>query len=121
MAYAPADHFTLGPEIDLGVEEDLFLVSPTLVLKNTFRPPLEALRGWLAHIEGGAGFAYMDRDGGGDDDDTAFILTAGAGLEFRLEEDVTLVTGLKGTWAPGGILDEHTWLTWEVLGLKFYF
>jgi len=123
LQYAPTDHFALAPEVHLGVEDDLFLVAPTLSLKNTFHPPLEVLRGWLAHVEGGAGFAYLDRDGagGGDDDDTAFLLTAGAGLEWPLEEDVTLVSNFRGWWAPGGILGEHTWFTWEVLGLKFYF
>ena len=124
MHYAPWDHFTLGPEVLLGLDEDRFLLAPVITLKNTFKPPLAALTGCLAHLEGGLGFVYMDRDRAGgtpSDDDTAFLVSIGGGLEYPLQEDVTLVSTLKLQHAPGGVLDQHTWVSWEMLGLKFYF
>jgi hypothetical protein len=80
-------NFSVGPLLQFGFTSDLFQVGPTVQLKYTF----DIDRYWKANLQGGLGFMYAELERrGSDPDDTSFLLPVGAGLEYRLNDSVSI-------------------------------
>ena len=76
----------------------------------------------------GIGFSWWDADvyKGVDDDDTQFLLSPGFGVDFRINETVSVGSQMLFNVIPGAIhddkpIDDTFYYSWEVIGLRFRF
>jgi Outer membrane protein beta-barrel domain len=85
--YFLSHNLSLGPLVQIGLTDDLFLFGPSVQLKYThdFNERLSA------NLQGGLGFIYAELDRGGPDrDDATFLIPVGPGVEYKLTDDVSL-------------------------------
>ena len=80
-------HFSVGPLIQLAFSGDLTQFGLSLQGKYTF--DLVGNPGLKPHFQGGLGFINSDLDGVGGSSDTSFLVPIGAGLEYKLTENIS--------------------------------
>ena len=112
------ENWTIGPALQLGVDDDFTLIAPICQVKRFF--PItsgdEGMRRLLPYVQGGAGLAYFNVDNGpGDNDDLGLLLQVGGGLRYRMTDDLSLGTQMDLNFLPGEVLDERYYFSWEVL------
>src|SRR5262245_7183103 len=93
--YRIADPVSVGLLTEVGIDDDITIVSPQLFAR--YWPNLgELIDPDVAFIEPyvhlGIGFTWWDADvyKGVDDDDTQFLLSPGFGVDFRINETVSV-------------------------------
>jgi outer membrane protein with beta-barrel domain len=123
--YAFNDYFSMGPMVQLGIDDDTTLVSPVLFARfktdlGGIDPDLEPVE---PYFQVGPGFTYWDIDAppGRDDDDLEFLLNLGIGTEYRIDEHFSLGTQFGFNIIPTEIFDERFYFSWEVLTLRYRF
>lgn len=110
----------IGPLVQFGLSDDDTIVAPTINAKGVFdinQPQLERLK---PYVEGGVGFAYIDKDGH-DDSDTGLLLDFGFGANVALNDRVSLGTGVLFNFLPAELVDERFFFSWRVLSVGFQF
>jgi len=122
-----AEGFSLGVLTQLGVDDDLTMVSPVVYGRYTanlgeFERSLDRVD---TYLQAGLGFTWWDVDRpahrGGDDDDTEFLTNFGFGAEYRLTDHVSAGTHLMFNVIPDEIYDERFYFSWEVVTLRYRF
>jgi opacity protein-like surface antigen len=122
-----AEGFSVGGLLQLGVDDDLTMVSPVVYGRYTlnlgeFDPVLDRVD---THFQGGLGFTWWDidlpRGVHGDDDDAEFLLNFGFGAEYRLTDHVSAGSHMLFNVIPDEIYDERFYFSWEVLTLRYRF
>ena len=118
--YRLAQGFSLGGQIQIGLEDDYTLVSPAGYLRYTF--DLDAVR---PYAMAGFGFTYVDLDlpAGSpiDDDDVGFMLNFGIGTDVVLTDRISLTSKMLFNFMPDDIFGEDFYYSWEILGVRFRF
>ena len=119
-----APNWTLGPSLDLGVDDDRTLVAALLQAKRYF--PLtsdkDEVRRLLPYVHGGVGGAYLEEDAGpGSVDDTELLLAFGGGIRFQVTDRIALGSQLQFNFLPGELLDERSYTTWQIVQVVFTF
>jgi len=75
--------FSIGPLIQIGVSDNLFLLGPTCNFKGVFDLPAGGFaRRVKPLVQGGVGFAYANPKGAGDD--VSFMFNMGFGVDIYL-------------------------------------
>jgi opacity protein-like surface antigen len=119
--------FSIGAQVQLGIDDDRTLVSPVVYGRYTanlgdFERSLDRID---VYLQGGLGFTWWDvdrpRNRGGDDDDTEFLTNFGFGAEYRLTDHVSAGTHMLFNIIPGEIYDERFYFSWEVVTLRYRF
>jgi hypothetical protein len=127
LPYYLTDRFSLGPQIQIGVDDRDTLVAPTLNAR--FAPDFgqrnssnEFVRGISPFLQGGVGLLYMQREfGRGDRDDTEFLFNLGLGLDFPLTERVSVGTQMMFNVIPDGVFDEKFFFSWQLANVQYRF
>jgi hypothetical protein len=119
--FPAGENWTLGPAVQLGVDDDLTLFAPTIQAKWFFPLKDSELKRLLPFATGGVGIAYLDDDRGGGRDDTGLLLAVGGGLRYRLADHLSLGTQMQLNFMPGEVLDERFYFSWEVVQVVFGF
>jgi hypothetical protein len=115
-------NLAIGPTLQLGIDDNETIFAPTFGVRRTFGLDSSDLRKIEPYIEGGAGFAYLEDDRrGGDDDDLGFLITFGMGANFELQRNLALGTGVLVNLMPGEVLGERLFVSWRILQLNFTF
>jgi opacity protein-like surface antigen len=112
-------HVALGPLLQLGLSGDDTIIAPTANVRYVFDA---AETPFKPFVQGGAGFAYLEKDGRrGDDDDIGFLFNFGGGTDFRISDNMQLGTGVMFNFLPGDVLGEDYFFSWRVLsvGVRF--
>ena len=121
----------VGPMLQLGFGKDeRVIVAPTLDtrfsmgLGTVFGEDPDDPGAWdnfelMAH--GGIGFAYLEKERRGDDDDTGFLFNFGAGIDYLAGDRITLGTRMTFNIMPTGVLDEDFFFAWQVLHMRIRF
>jgi hypothetical protein len=117
------DNWTVGPALQLGVDDDFTIVAPVFQAKRFF--PItsgdEGLRRLLPFVQGGAGVAWFQRDNTpGDDDEVGLLLQVGGGVRFKMTDELSLGTQMDFNFLPSDPLDESFYFSWEVLQFVFH-
>ncbi len=88
--YYLTNEFSVGPLLQMGFTNDLFLMGLTVQAKYTF--DLGGVPNLKPHVQAGLGFAYADfKPGGGrSDSDTSYLIPFGLGAEYRLTNSLSL-------------------------------
>jgi hypothetical protein len=128
--YEVAKQFSLGANVQVGLDDEVTIVSPTAFARYRF--DLGQLDEQLAPLEpsvrAGIGFSYWDKDlaFARSDDDTVFLFNLGTGLEYRFSPHFALGTLMHFNIMPTGMFDhkdyeDQFYFAWEVLTLRYTF
>ena len=118
----------VGPLLQLGFGRDnRVIVAPTLDLRlSTSLGPLfgDDPGSWenfelMGHA--GLGFAYLEKERRGDDDDTGFLFNFGAGIDYVATDRITLGTRMTFNILPTGVLNEDFFFSWQLIHLRVRF
>jgi len=114
---------SVAPKIQVGLEEDITIVAPTVNVG--VRIPDMPGRGLdRLHPYGfvGMGFAVIEDDGEPNDKRSAgFLVDVGAGLEYQLSPSVFLDSQMTFNFLPKRTQDERFFFAWQIVGLRFAF
>lgn len=121
---ADPDYFMLTTSAVYGIREDLLIV-PTvqwafddgdaIIAPSAGFRYLFTRQELVPFAELGIGFAYSDR---GSSDETEFMINPGLGVEYALDNDVSLVSAMHFNILPG---DSDWFYSWQVLGAQYRF
>ena len=115
-------NLAVGPVIQFAVSEDDVFFAPTLNVRGVFDLEGQGLERVKPYAEGGLGLAYVEKDHhDGDDDEWGFLVNVGAGVNFELDRNITLGTGVLFNMMPNEVEGEHFIFSWKVLQLNLYF
>ena len=129
--YRVMEPISLGLLTEVGIDDDVTIVSPQLFAR--YWPDLgEMIDPDVAFVEPyvhlGIGFSWWDADvyKRVNDDDTAFLLSPGFGVDFRINEHVAVGSQMLFNIIPTGIhddtpIDDQFYYSWEVVGVRFRF
>jgi len=112
---------SIVPLIQLGFNDHRTLVAPTASLRYGFslqNSSVAALRPVRPFIEGGLGLLYIDHRSS---DDVGFLMNVGIGLEYPLNDDVSLTSAMRFNGAPDAVVGENFFYSWQVLGAQLHF
>jgi hypothetical protein len=122
VPWAADELVSVGPLFQLGISDDDVLFAPSLQAYLTPRlgGDLDEIRPY-AHM--GMGIAYLEKDRRGprDDEDVDFLLALGLGVEYALQENLFVGTGLLFNVIPAGVVGENFIFGWQVLGFRVAF
>jgi hypothetical protein len=117
-----SDRLAIGPSLQLGVHDDAGIIAPSCHVKFVF--PIERKSDdplFMPFVQGGAGLCWIQKDRPGDDDGLGFLLQAGGGLEVRFDERYALASTLLINILPAEVVDEHAYLSWQIVQFSFRF
>lgn len=123
VPYRFDQYVSLGPMVQVGVEEQRLLVAPTANLTLTIpNLPGESLDRFHPNIFGGIGFAVIENDKrGGDKKSAGFLVNAGFGLDYQLSEHLSIGSRMIFNFLPERTLEQKFWYSWEVAGIRLAF
>jgi hypothetical protein len=122
---------SLGPMLQLGLDEDFTLVSPAAYARYTFdlsqaeAPP--ELRRIQPYVQGGLGFTYINIDVPNipfvdiDDDDIGFLFNLGFGADYPITDSLSLGSKMLFNILPADVFNENFYFSWEVVALRYRF
>lgn len=123
--YAFDRHFSLGPRLEIGVADNRVLVAPSANARYAFDLTGiddDLLRRLRPYLQGGFGIAYVKKDRpGGDDDGVGGLIDLGFGMEYPLNTQVSLGSGMLFHIVPGSPAGETFYFSWEMLSARFRF
>ena len=116
-------YVSAGPMLQVGLEDNRFLIAPTMNLTLT---AANLFKGGMARFEpnvfGGIGFAVINNDDrGGDTQASGFLANVGFGLDYLLSDRVSVGSRMTFNFLPGKTLDERFFYSWEIVGVKLNF
>ena len=136
--YAFDDHLSLGPLVQLGLDEGFLLVMASANVRYGWR--VSQLSGnsddWARRLklvgQGGLGVSHLSIDipsvtipgfgtVGGTLDDTAFLINFGVGADYDLTSRVALTSNLLFNFHAGDLLGDDFTFTWQVIGARYRF
>jgi hypothetical protein len=122
------DQLSLGPLLQLGVDDDTTILAPTLNVQYAFdlteleEDGDEILERLKPFVQGGVGLGYIHKDRRrGDDDDVGFLLNLGFGLEYYLTDQLALGNNLLFNILPDKTNGENFFLSWQFVTLRYRF
>lgn len=117
------DEVAVGLGLQLGVDDDFVIISPTLFTRYIFNlsgfenKTMKKLRPFL---QGGAGLTYIEENRPGRDRDaTDFLINIGAGVDFPLDDSISIGTRMLVNLIPGEVLDQRVYFNWEILSVRY--
>ena len=120
------ENFSSGPLLQLGFSDNNKIVAPTLNTRYSFDLSEviddEYLKNLRPFVQGGLGFAYIDKDRKGkDDDDTGFLMNLGFGVEYPLNETFSVGNNLMFNILPKSVVSENFFFSWQFATIRFRF
>jgi hypothetical protein len=71
-------------------------------------------------LQGGAGLTYIEeKHPGRDRDATDFLINIGAGVDFPLDDSISIGTRMLVNLIPGEVLDQRVYFNWEILSVRY--
>jgi hypothetical protein len=117
--------FSIGPALQLGVDDNLALVSPTLFgrysvdLRGTTH---EHLRRMTPYAQFGLGLTHIDKENRRRDrDDTGFLMNLGFGVDYAVTKNVSFGSRMLFNILPEDVLNENFYYSWQVAAIRYRF
>jgi hypothetical protein len=117
------DRLAIGPMLQLGFDDNTEIIAPSFQAKYIF--PLDKMPGapqFVPFVQGGAGFAWMQKDRGNNSDEgLGTLLQLGGGLEARFDDNFSLASTVLVNLLPDKVLDERLYWSWQIVqfGVRF--
>lgn len=116
------DSVAVGPAVQLGVSDDDTIFALTAQAKKVFHLNDEKLWRWRPFVQGGVGFAYIEKEvGNRDRDDTGLLVNIGGGIEYLASDELMLGSTLMVNLLPGEVAGEGVYISWEILTVGVWF
>jgi opacity protein-like surface antigen len=116
---------SFGPAIQIAVDDDLVLVSPTLFTRYSFDlsdATSEVIRPLSPYVQAGLGLTHIDRKRRRRyRDETGFLMNLGMGVDYAVSENVSIGSRMLFNILPGDVEDENFYFSWQVAGLRYHF
>lgn len=115
---------SVGPLLQLGLDDDFVFIAASLDARYTFHLPgsNEFVRRFKPFAQGGGGLMYIDVDKRpGDDDDASFLLHFGAGAHYALTDRIAVGSKFNFNIMPDDVFRENFIFSWEVARIQFGF
>lgn len=125
--YRIGNGFSLGPSIELGIDDDFTVVSPTAYLRYSFDMSgiSESLRPLRPFVQGGAGLTWIHLDrphsSNADENDAGFLANTGFGFDYGLTRHLALGSRMLFNFMPVNVFGENFYYSWQVATLRFRF
>jgi hypothetical protein len=120
IEFYQTDRLAIGPMLQVGLDDDLTVVAPSLFGK--FRFPLMRVERLTPFAQGGIGFLWAERNRpGGNEDDIGFMLQAGGGVEWQIDQQLFLAGSVVVDLLPSDVLNENVILTWQIVQIGYRF
>ncbi len=124
--YAMTEAFGIGPLLQLGLSDNTTIVALTAngIWSFDLREHVEneTLRKLRPTVQGGLGFAHVDKDRGfGSDDDTKFLMNFGFGVEYPLTDHFSVGNSLMFNILPWNAAGENFFFSWQFATARFRF
>jgi len=125
--YRIGNGFSLGPSIELGVDDDFTVISPSAYLRYSFDLSgiSESLRPLRPFVQGGAGLTWIHLDrpdfSNSDENDVGFLANTGFGLDYGLTHHLALGSRMTFNFMPVNVFGENFYYSWQVATLRFRF
>jgi hypothetical protein len=118
--YYLTNEFSVGPLLQMGFTNDLFLMGLTVQAKYTF--DLGGVPNLKPHLQAGLGFAYADLKpgGGGNQSGTSFLIPFGPGAEYKLTNSISLDGTVLFNYTNLDVRNENFFVS-VLIGAKFIF
>ena len=120
--YFVTHHFGIGPVLQIGLDDNLFIMAPTLGVKgfadlsgNTYA----FLRRVKPLVQGGVGLAYVDIDGF--DDDVGFLMNFGFGVDVFVTQNLSLGNNMLFNIIPTKVFNDRFYFSWEFISFRYRF
>jgi opacity protein-like surface antigen len=123
--------FSVGAELQLGIDDDFTVVSPTARARYSFDlrrvSSNEAVHRLRPFLQTGVGFTYIKIDVPNvpgvniDDDDIGFLWNAGFGAEYLLNRSWSVGSKMLFNVLPDEVFGESFYYSWEVASLRYRF
>jgi opacity protein-like surface antigen len=119
--------FGVGPLVQFAVSDDWLMIMPTANLQYRFDlrglddPTLRRISPF---VQGGLGFAWLERDFGGrlgEVDDTGFLLNVGFGFEYQLSRRVSLGNNVMFNMLPTEVMGQEFIFSWQFATARIQF
>jgi len=123
IPYAFDQWVSVGPMIQVGIDDNNTIVAPTVNLTVTV-PDLPGEDYDRIKPFGfiGIGFAYIEDDNRRNDDSSAgFLIDFGFGLEYQLSENLFIGSQMMFNFLPETTLGQNFFYSWQVGGLRLAF
>jgi len=123
LPYRFDQYVSAGPMMQIGVENDRFIVAPTVNVALTIPDlPGENLDRFQPNLFAGIGFAVLGNDDrGGDHESAGFLVNAGFGVDYLLSQRVSIGSRMILNFLPERTLDERFWYSWEIGSIRISF
>ncbi|MBJ20975.1 MAG: hypothetical protein CL933_16330 [Deltaproteobacteria bacterium] len=123
LPYSFDQYISVGPMMQIGIEDDRSIVAPTANLTLTIpNMPGQNFDRFHPFIFSGIGFAVIENDDrAGDDQSAGFLINAGFGLDYVLSEHLSIGSRMILNFLPERTLDEKFFFSWEVGGIRLSF
>jgi opacity protein-like surface antigen len=127
IEYADEGGFSAGPLVQFGVSDNNTIIAPTVNGRYSFdlsHLEDEILQKFRPFVQGGLGFAYIDKDRNApkkDKDDVGFLMNMGLGLEYQVSDSVTLGNNLLFNVLPDKTARQNFFFSWQFATVRFHF
>ncbi len=115
--------FAVGLGLQLGVDDDFIIVSPTLFGRYRFDISQIEIRYFdriRPFAQLGLGITHIDVDRRGRDvDGTDFMLNFGGGFDFIVNEHVEIGTRMLIDVIPAEVLNQRIYFSWELISVRY--
>jgi hypothetical protein len=125
IEYSITGDFGVGPSVQLAFDDDVTIVAPTMNLR--YRVDLSDVNNeFVRRLEPfgqlGLGFAYIEKDhAGGDDDDTGFLVNGGFGAEYWVTDALAVGNTVLFNGMPDDVEGEEFFFSWQLVTLRYRF
>lgn len=125
LAHQFDQYISFGPMLQIGVADNRSIWAPTANLTITVPDmPGEDLDNFHPFLFAGIGVGVLengDRGGRADTRQTGFLVNTGLGVDYALNEQLSVGTRVIFNFLPGRTLNEDMFYSWEIVGFKFAF
>ena len=117
------DEVAVGFAIQLGLDDNLMLVSPMVFTRYLFDwsgQTSEFARKVKPYAQAGMGLTHLDKDKGKNSGtDTEFSMSFGAGLDYPLNESIEIGSRMLLTIIPAKVGDDRIYFSWEMISVRY--
>ncbi len=121
--YFMTHHIAVGPLVQFGISDNVFLIAPSIGVKGVFDLPEEGFAKRVKpFLQGGAGLAYVNVDRNtGDDDDMGFLMNFGFGTDIYLTSSFSLGNNIMFNILPVKVFDDRFFFSWQFVTARYHF
>ena len=114
-------NIAVGPMVQFGMDDDVFLLSPTANVRGVFDLPTYGFGRRIKPFgQFGVGFSYVDVDAGPfNGDDTSFLINFGFGADVYLTTNIVLGTNVLFNITPN--FNDNFYFAWQFITARYHF